>query len=723
MTSGQAMFRVGTFLIRTTLILANLPAQTKGYVTPAGPTRCGGNLTAPSGGPITSPNYPSPYGNNENCEWLITVPAGNTIVLMFKRGQQLEEGSDFLSIYDGASDSAVELHRITGRDSVINVPSTSNTMFLRFTSDKDLPQRGFKFDYISRTLNDSAQNECGGYRSGQSGEILSPNHPGSYDNNLVCTWTIVVNPRGYIRLKPKIFILERSRDYLRVYDGDLGFNGILLGSYTEDVIPEEIISASNIMSLVLTTDFHQGYTGFKIRFEELFLPEGECADPGFPKNGYKNGDNFTVGSVVTFGCNDGFTLRGRRNLTCLNAGVRGWDTNDLPVCKALCGVHITGRRFGVVYSPFYPDAYGGSMNCTWTIEVDSGRVKLTPEMFSVHKGDSLAVYDGNGSVLGKYTGQIKDIPEVIHSTSTKIRLVFTTENNIKFELVGWGFKIYYEAECGAHITRKADENIRRFQSFYAPDHSGYISSPNYPGPYGNNMECTWTIEVDLGNGVKLTTVEFSLEEGHDKLLLHKGYPITNTTLMGEYTGRGIPREILVTSNLIHLALMTDGSSTNDGFKIHYQAFLLLRPPCYDPGVPENGFRVGDKFDVGFFVTFGCNDGFTLKGQEKLNCMSGYYSGWNGPLPTCEAECGGYETASTHSPSVIYSPNYPAPYGNDMNCTWTIANRQEGMGIKMTIAEFSLEESRDKLSIYAGDHVSHNALMGEYSGMITALLIA
>ncbi|KAI8503546.1 hypothetical protein Bbelb_185170, partial [Branchiostoma belcheri] len=404
---------------------------------------------------------------------------------------------------------------------------------------------------------------------------------------------------------------------------------------------------------------------------------GECADPGFPKNGYKNGDNFTVGSVVTFGCNDGFTLRGRRNFTCLNAGVRGWDTNDLPV--SLCGVHITGRRFGVVYSPFYPDAYGGSMNCTWTIEVDSGRVKLTPEMFSVHKGDSLAVYDGNGSVLGKYTGEIKDIPEVIHSTSTKIRLVFTTENNIKFELVGWGFKIYYEAECGAHITRKADVNIRRFQSFYAPDHSGYISSPNYPGPYGNNMECTWTIEVDLGNGVKLTTVEFSLEEGHDKLLLHKGYPITNTTLMGEYT-----------------------------------AFLLLRPPCYDPGVPENGFRDGDNFDVGSFVTFGCNDGFTLKGQEKLNCMSGYYSGWNGPLPTCKAECGGYKTASTSSPGVIYSPNYPDPYGNDMNCTWTIANRQEGMGIKMIIAEFSLEERRDKLSIYAGDHVSHNALMGEYS---------
>ncbi|KAI8487906.1 hypothetical protein Bbelb_343540 [Branchiostoma belcheri] len=465
------------------------------------------------------------------------------------------------------------------------------------------------------------------------------------------------------------------------------------------------------MALVLTTDESAGYPGFKIRFEEV------------PQNGYRTGDNFAVGSVASFGCNDGFTLRGRQNTTCETAGVRGWDiydlssVNDLPKCKALCGGHITGRRFGVVYSPYYSERYDINMNCTWTIEVDSGRVKLTPEMFDLETNhDYLTVYDGNGSVLGKYSGDIRYIPEDIHSTSNKISLVFTTDHIAN----AWGFKIYYEAECGAHITRLA-ENIRRSESCatnsskFAPDYPGNIYSPNYPGQYGNNMECTWTIEVDVGKGIKLTTVAFSLEEGHDRLLLYKGYPITNSTLIGEYTGSRIPREILVTSNLIHLVLITDDSSTTDGFKIHYEAFLLLRPPCFDPGVPENGFRHGDIFTVASVVTFGCNDGFTLKGQEKLNCMSGYQSAWNGPLPTCKAECGGYRTANVKSPGVLYSPNYPAPYGNNLNCTWTIATVNEGMGINMTIAEFSLQDRRDRLSIYAGDHISNYTLLGEYSG--------
>ncbi|XP_078679364.1 CUB and sushi domain-containing protein 1-like [Branchiostoma floridae x Branchiostoma belcheri] len=539
MTSVHAILRIGT-----TLILATLLAHAKGNVTPTSPTRCGGNFTAPSGGPITSPNYPDHYGNNENCEWLITVPAGNKILLTFDKGQYLEEDADFLFIYDGASDSALELQRITGLSSVIPVSSTSNTMFLRFTSDGELTRKGFTVTYTSQTP--SVHNECGGYRSGQSsGEILSPNHPGSYDNDLICTWTIVVNPRGHIRLKPKIFILEPQRDFLTVYDGDPEFNGKWLGSYAGEEFTQEIISASNMMALVLTTDESAGYTGFKIRFEEFFLPDGVCMAPEVPKNGYRTGDNFAIGSVASFGCNDGLTLRGRKNTTCETAGVRGWDiydlssVNDLPKCKALCGGHITGRRFGVVYSPYYSERYDINMNCTWTIEVDSGRVKLTPEMFDLETNhDYLTVYDGNGSVLGKYSGDIRYIPEDIHSTSNKISLVFTTDHIAN----AWGFKIYYEAECGAHITRLA-ENIRRSESCatnsskFAPDYPGNIYSPNYPGQYGNNMECTWTIEVDVGKGIKLTTVAFSLGEGHDRLLLYKGYPITNSTLIGEYTGK------------------------------------------------------------------------------------------------------------------------------------------------------------------------------------------
>ncbi|KAI8514425.1 hypothetical protein Bbelb_070160 [Branchiostoma belcheri] len=75
-------------------------------------TGCGGNLTAPSGGPVTSPNYPGNYGHNENCEWSITVLEGSIIRLTFDSFHTEKDG-DFLTIYDGASDNATVLQRST----------------------------------------------------------------------------------------------------------------------------------------------------------------------------------------------------------------------------------------------------------------------------------------------------------------------------------------------------------------------------------------------------------------------------------------------------------------------------------------------------------------------------------------------------------------------------------------------------------------------------------
>ncbi|KAI8496763.1 hypothetical protein Bbelb_254180 [Branchiostoma belcheri] len=114
-------------------------------------TGCGGDLTAPSGGPVTSPNYPSNYGRKENCEWSITVPEGSIIILTFD-SFDTERNYDFLSIYDGASDNAAEIKRLTGDQSqIIPIISTSNTMFLRFTSDLWVSRQGFQFNYTSST--------------------------------------------------------------------------------------------------------------------------------------------------------------------------------------------------------------------------------------------------------------------------------------------------------------------------------------------------------------------------------------------------------------------------------------------------------------------------------------------------------------------------------------------------------------------------------------------
>ncbi|XP_019629857.1 PREDICTED: tolloid-like protein 2 [Branchiostoma belcheri] len=120
------------------------------FTTVTSGTGCGGNLTAPSGGPVTSPNYPGNYGNNENCEWAITVPEGSIIILTFD-SFHTERYNDFLTIYDGANDNAAEIERLSGDQSqIIPIISTSNTMFLRFTSDRSSIRQGFKFSYTSK---------------------------------------------------------------------------------------------------------------------------------------------------------------------------------------------------------------------------------------------------------------------------------------------------------------------------------------------------------------------------------------------------------------------------------------------------------------------------------------------------------------------------------------------------------------------------------------------
>lgn len=44
---------------------------------------------------------------------------------------------------------------------------------------------------------------------------------------------------------------------------------------------------------------------------------------------------------------------------------------------------------------------------------------------------------------------------------------------------------------------------------------GIIRSPDYPGNYGNNRNCSYTIEVPLEAKIKLDFTTFTVEEGHD----------------------------------------------------------------------------------------------------------------------------------------------------------------------------------------------------------------
>ncbi|CAH3021429.1 unnamed protein product, partial [Porites evermanni] len=57
--------------------------------------------------------------------------------------------------------------------------------------------------------------------------------------------------------------------------------------------------------------------------------------------------------------------------------------------------------------------------------------------------------------------------------------------------------------------------------------------------------------------------------------------------------------------------------------------------CRDPGIPRNGIRIGDDFGDGQMVAYQCDSNFDLFGSSTSFCIAGE---WNSTRPTCKASC-------------------------------------------------------------------------------------
>lgn len=57
--------------------------------------------------------------------------------------------------------------------------------------------------------------------------------------------------------------------------------------------------------------------------------------------------------------------------------------------------------------------------------------------------------------------------------------------------------------------------------------------------------------------------------------------------------------------------------------------------CGDPGTPVNGQRVLEDTTFDATVTYSCNDGYVLVGEQERQCGSD--GKWSGPLPRCDRE--------------------------------------------------------------------------------------
>ena len=99
---------------------------------------------------ITSPNYPSGYGNHEDCNWNLEAPRGKRIELKIidvSMEPSLKCRIDSLEVFNGnREDQDNSIRRVCGNDSGV-IMSTSNQVYLRFRTDDRDTDRGFKISF------------------------------------------------------------------------------------------------------------------------------------------------------------------------------------------------------------------------------------------------------------------------------------------------------------------------------------------------------------------------------------------------------------------------------------------------------------------------------------------------------------------------------------------------------------------------------------------------
>uniref|UniRef100_A0A8C9F9J0 CUB and Sushi multiple domains 2 n=1 Tax=Pavo cristatus TaxID=9049 RepID=A0A8C9F9J0_PAVCR len=769
---------------------------------------CFFNFTTPSG-IVLSPNYPEEYGSSLHCVWLIIAKPESRIHLAFN-DFDVEPQFDFLAVKDGGTAESPVLGTFSGSQIPSSLTSSGHVARLEFQTDHSMEKRGFNITFTTfrhnecpdpgvpvngKRFGDSLQlgssvsflcdegfirthgsetitcilkegnvvwnnavlrceAPCGGHLTSPSGTILSPGWPGFYKDSLSCAWVIEAQPGYPIKITFDRFKTEVNYDTLEVRDGR-SYSSPLIGVYDGTQVPQFLISTSNYLYLLFTTDKSHSDIGFQIRYETVKLQSDHCLDPGIPVNGQRHGNDFYVGALVTFSCDSGYTLSDNEALEC--EPNFQW-SRPLPSCEALCGGYIRGSS-GTILSPGFPDFYPNNLNCTWTIETSHGKgVFFTFHTFHLENGHDYLLITENSSFaqpLKQLTGSRLPAPlsaGLFGNFSAQIR--FISDFSMSYE----GFNITFseydlepcdEPEVPAYSIRKGLQfgvgdvltfscfpgyrlegtaritclgGRRRVWSSPLPrcvaecgssvtGTQGVLLSPNYPINYNNNHECIYSIQTQPGKGIQLKARTFELEAG-DVLKVYDGSN-SSARLLGSFSrSEMLSTSINSTSSSMWLEFITNSENTSKGFELQFSSFELIK--CEDPGIPQFGYKVHDEGHfAGSSVSFSCDPGYTLRGSRVLVCLTGERRAWDQPLPTCVAECGGSIKGETSGR--ILSPGYPTPYDHNLNCIWSI-EAEAGCTIGLHFMVFHTEEFHDVLRIWDGP-VENGILLKEVSGSV------
>lgn len=386
------------------------------------------------------------------------------------------------------------------------------------------------------------------------------------------------------------------------------------------------------------------------------------------------------------------------------------------------------KLFGELTSPLYPKPYPNNLDNTTVITVPVGyRVKLVFWFFDLEPSEG-CFYDyvklsADKKTLGRFCGQQGSpwghLPGQAEFMSQGNKMLLTFHTDFSNEENGTtmfykGFLAYYQAvdldECAAQSNSLGEVAQPRCQQLchnyvggyfcscragYAlqadgrscqvdcggqlyTEASGYVSSVDYPQPYGPHLRCNYSIRVERGLTLRLKFLEpFEIDDHqqvhcpYDQLQIY-----ANGRNIGEFCGTQRPPDLDTSSNAVDLLFFTDDSGDSRGWKVHYTSEIIKcpQPKTLDKfSIIQNPQPVYQFRD---YVIVTCKEGYQLvEGNQVLNSFTTVCQDdgtWHRAMPRCQIrDCGqprallngvfSYTTAegvNTYKASIQYHCNEP-----------------------------------------------------------------
>ncbi|XP_022826177.1 suppressor of lurcher protein 1 [Spodoptera litura] len=545
-------------------------------------------------GTFSSPDYPRPYPPHIDCLLYTFVAAPHEIVELvftdfdiFKDHLDCTRG-DYLKVYwevqgpgpPGAiNERSAWARELCGSraDAPPALYSPGPSLVLEFhTGAKQNNATGFvgTYSFIDRRIFDTdgvhvPGTECDFQfsRSGSRpthGRLYSPRYPSIYPNNVRCSYHFHARPKERVKIvfeevalqKGDISCLRRA-DIIKVFDGR-DTNSPAIAMLCNELTGYEVLSTGPALLIQFTANSATPGQGFAATFLFQPPPDSTAADSdrllklSFGKAFESLGPEV---SATTSSCHQEFSS--------------------------------DGTKHGTLTSPHYPSPYPPNTHCHYEFfGRGKERVRLIFQDFYLYKSadgsidctsvDSLQAFvnvDGRLEKVETFCGI--DLPKPIMSNGPKLMLEFRGTQSSRYSR---GFKISYSfvENFGINTGRQLKEFPCAFVYNSSEAHNGTFASPNSPGPYPRDTECTYFFHGGETEKVHLHFTNFDVEGvlpchavSASDYVEFSNY-MTEDNRFGRYCGQMKEFHVESERNFFKVTFRSNDRLDGTGFKAIYQ---------------------------------------------------------------------------------------------------------------------------------------------------------